>query len=164
MRLLITNILFLFTTCLWSQTELGKGLVSINFSDTTVLHFYSSPKERQPTKTIEFFNDKTINRWNIRELNKQKQWLKPECLRLDYSSFIFRCKSETIDWYEVIVNNENAQSFWLKKSELTKYLSWETFLIGMFGVSRLPDKNQIIRDLPDEKANEIDYLGKIVFR
>lgn len=152
------------TTCLWGQTELGIGLVSIHFSDSTILHFYSSPTEKQATKTIEFFNDKTINSWNIRELDKQKQWLKPECLRLDYSCFIFRCKSETSDWYELIVNNENAQSFWLKKSELTKYSSWETFLIGMFGVSRLPENNQIIRDLPDEEANEIDYSGQDCFQ
>jgi hypothetical protein len=164
MRLLITNILFLLTTNLWGQVELGVGLVSINFSDTTVLHFYSSPIDKQPTKTIEFFNDKTINSWNIRNLDKQKQWLKPECLWLDYSSFIFRCKSQTDDWYELIVNNENGQTLWLKKSALTKFSGWEEFLKGMFGVSRLPDKKQVIRTSPDDKSEEINYTGKDCFQ
>jgi hypothetical protein len=164
MRLLITNILFLLTTNIWGQVELGVGLVSINFSDTTVLHFYSSPTDKQPLKTIEFFNDKSINNWNIRNLDKQKQWLKPECHWLDYSSFIFRCKSETNNWYELIVNNESGQTLWLKKSALINFYNWETFLKGMFGVSRFPDQKQIIRTLPNDKSEEINYTGKACFQ
>ena len=164
MRLLFTNILFLLTTSLWGQIELGAGLVAIDFNDTTVLHFYTSRKDKQPAKTIEFFNDKTIDSWNIRNLDKQKPWLNPECLWLDYSSFIFRCKSQTKDWYELIVNNKNGQTLWLKKSAVTKYSSWKTFLSGMFGVSRLSDKKQVIRISPDDQSEGINYIGNDCFQ
>jgi hypothetical protein len=164
MRLLFTAILSLLTTILWGQTELGVGLVAINFNDTTVLHFYAKKTDKQPVKTIEFFDDKTIDSWNIRNLDKQSQWLSPESLWLDYYSFIFRCKSRTNDWYEVIINNDNGKTLWLKKSALTKFSNWEAFLKNMFGVSRLPDKKQAIRASPNEKSKEINYSGSDCFQ
>jgi hypothetical protein len=164
MKLLFTNIIFLLTTNLWGQTELGVGLVSINLSDTTVLQFYSAFEDKQPSKTIEIFNDKTINSWNILNLDKQKQWLNPECLWLDYSSLIFRCKSQTNNWYELIVNNDNGQTLWLKKNTLSKFSTWDEFLIGMLGVARLADKKQIIRTLPNDNAKEINYTGRDCFK
>jgi hypothetical protein len=164
MRLLSTNILFLLATGLWGQTDLGVGLVSANFNDTTVLHLYASQADKQPAKTIEFFHDKTTNSLNIRDLDKHKQWLKPECLWLDYSSLIFRCKSQTNDWYKLIVNNENGQTLWLRKSEYIKFSNWSEFLSGMFGVSRLPDKKQLIRVAPNGDSKEINYSGPDCFK
>ena len=156
--------MFFLTINLWGQTDLGIGLVSIDFGDKTVLHFYASQADTLPKKTIEFFDDKSINSWNIRDLDKQKRWLKPESLWLDYSSFVFRCKSLTNNWFEVIVNNENGESLWLKKNEFTKYSSWETYLQEMFGVARLPRQIQKIRKQPSDTSEEIKYSGQDCFQ
>ena len=164
MRLQLTTILFVLTINLWGQADLGCGLVSINFDDNTVLHFYASQEGTLPAKTIEFFNDKSINVWNIRDLDKQKEWLKPEVLWLDYSSFVFICKTLTNDWFEVIVDKENGKSLWLKKSELTKFSNWETYLQGMFGIARLSDHSQKIKKQPSDSSEEIKYSGQDCFQ
>ena len=146
------------------QTDLGLGLVSINFDDITVLHFFSSPNDKEPKRSIQFFNDPKINSWNIRNLDKQKEWLKPEILWLDYSSFVFRCLEIKDDWLKVMVNNENGETLWLKKSELTIIQDWENYLKEMFGVERLPDQQQKLRSLPNDTSKEIIYQGKDCFQ
>ncbi len=146
-----------------SQTELGIGTVSINFDEKTTLHFYTSPNDKEPKRTVQFFNDTTINSWNIRDLDKQK-WLAPEVLWLDYSSFVFRCLTVKDNWLKVIVNNLTAETLWLKRSDLTTFENWETYLKGMFGVTRLPDEEQKIRSLPTDNSEEIKYQGQDCFQ
>ncbi|MDO1447952.1 hypothetical protein Q0590_16895 [Rhodocytophaga aerolata] len=163
MKILLVNLLLLLTTNLWSQTELGLGLVSINLNDKTVLHFYKNITDKAPSKTIEFFNDKTINSWNIKELDKQKNWLKPEVLWLDYSSFIFRCVVNKEGWFQVITNQENGERYWLKNSKMTTFNTWENYLKGMFGVKRLPTNHQKIRSSPTDNSAEIKYQGEDCF-
>lgn len=163
MRLLIINILILFSTQVWSQTDLGIGLVSIDFDDKTVLEFYSDTLESEPVKVVEFFDDRTINSWNIKDLGKQKEWLKPEVLWLDYSAFTFRCLTRTDNWFEIIVNNENGKDYWLKQTEETKLKNWEEYLTDMFGVARLSSSPQKIRTEPDEDSQEIEYQGMDCF-
>jgi len=164
MRLLLTNILFLLTINLYGQSDLGIGLVSIKFDDKTVLNFYESQIDTTPTKTIEFFDDKSIKSWNIRNLDEQEKWLKPEVLWLDYSSFVFICRTQANNWFEVIVNNETGKSFWLKKSDTTKFSSWETYLVGTFNVSRLANHSQKIRKQPNNNSEEIKYFGQDCFQ
>ncbi len=147
-----------------AQTDLGLGLVSINFDDKTVLHFFSSPNDKEPKRTIQFFNDQTINSWNICNLDKQKEWLKPEVLWLDYSSFVFRCLKVKDNWLKIMVNNENGETLWLKKSELTIVQDWENYLKEMFGVERLADQQQKIRSLPIDNSEEIIYQGNDCFQ
>jgi thioredoxin-related protein len=146
------------------QADLGLGLVSINFDDKTTLHFYSTPKDKKPLKTIQFFNDLTINSWNIRDLDKHKEWLNPEILWLDYSQFVFRCLTVQNNWFKVIVNNENGETLWLKKNELTTFKNWENYLTEMFGVARLPNHQQKIRVSPIENSDEIIYKGQDCFQ
>lgn len=147
-----------------SQTDLGLGLVSINFDDKTVLHFFSSPNHKVPKRSIQFFNDQKINSWNILNLDKQKEWLRPEVLWLDYTSLVFRCLEIKDDWLKVMVNNENGETLWLKKSELTIIQDWENYLKEMFGVERLPEQQQKIRSLPSDTSEEIIYQGKDCFQ
>lgn len=146
-----------------AQTELGLGLVSINFDEKTTLHFYTSPNDKEPKRTIQFFNDQTVNYWNIRDFDKQK-WLMPEVLWLDYSSLIFRCLTVKGNWLKVIVNNQTEEILWLKKSDFTTFQDWETYLKGMFGVARLPNEQQIIRSLPSANSEEIKYQGQDCFQ
>ena len=164
MKTLLTYILLFLTTNLLGQTDLGVGLVSINFDDKTTLHFYATPNDKEPKKTIQFFNDQTINSWNIRDLDKQKEWLNPEILWLDYSQFVFRCLKVQDSWLKVMVNNETEETFWLKKSSLTTFSDWENYLKEMFGVARLPDQQQKIRRLPTDNSEEIIYYGQDCFQ
>jgi len=164
MKTLLTYILLFLTPNLLAQTDLGLGLVSINFDDKTTLHFYSTPNDKEPKRIIQFFNDQTINSWNIRDLDKQKEWLKPEILWLDYSQFVFRCIKVQDNWLKVIVNNENGETLWLKKDDLTTFRNWEDYLKEMFGVARLPDQKQKIRSLPTDNSEEIIYQGQDCFQ
>jgi hypothetical protein len=146
----------------FAQTEIGSGLIEIHFDDKTVLEFYEKPFSSKPTKKIEFFNDEKINSWNIRNLEKQKKWLNPESLWLDYHSFIFRCVARQKDWYKVIVNNENNKTLWIRKQKFTEFKTWEQFLKSIFGIERL--KKQKIRRRPSENSGEIKYKGKDCFQ
>jgi hypothetical protein len=163
MRLLLINILLLFSTQIRSQTEFGIGLVSIEFDDKTVLEFYSDTIAKEPEKVVEFFDDRTINSWNIKDLEKQKEWLNPEVLWLDYFAFTFRCLIETDNWFEIIVNDESGKTYWLRKTETTKFKNWEEYLKDMFGIARLSSVPQKIRAEPTENSQEIKYQGMDCF-
>lgn len=163
MRLLIINILILFSTQVWSQTDLGIGLVSIDFDDKTVLEFYTDTLATEPKKVIEFFDDRTINSWNIKDLEEQRKWLKPEVLWLDYFAFTFRCLTKTDKWLEIISNNETKTTYWLKRTDSTKFNTWEDYLKEMFGVERLSNYPQKIMTEPTENSEEIEYQGTDCF-
>ncbi|MFN6945840.1 MAG: hypothetical protein ACK4ND_12905, partial [Cytophagaceae bacterium] len=108
MRQLQTIIfLLIFNTHSWGQV--GIGVVAINFNDKTILDFYMSKSSSKPVKTIEFFSDESISSWNIRNIDSHKDWLNPESLSLDYSSFVFRLNQQSEGWYEVIVNNKTGE-------------------------------------------------------
>lgn len=164
MKTLLTYLLLLLKTNLFAQTDLGLGLVSINFDDKTTLYFYLTPNDKEPKRTIQFFSDQTINSWNIRDLDKHKEWLKPEVFWLDYSYFVFRCLTIKDNWLKVIVNNETEETLWLKKSDLTSFQDWESYLKEMFGVARRLDQQQKIRSLPIEDSEEISYQGPDCFQ
>ncbi|MCK4979431.1 MAG: hypothetical protein KAS62_03495, partial [Candidatus Delongbacteria bacterium] len=74
MRLFIIYILLLMTINVWSQTELGIGLVSISYDENTILDLYINKADKEPEKKIIFFLDSTIKSWNIRDLEKQREW------------------------------------------------------------------------------------------
>ncbi|MEO8073501.1 MAG: hypothetical protein ABI686_09655 [Acidobacteriota bacterium] len=115
-------------------------------------------------KVVEFFNDQSINSLNIKNLGSQKKWLKPEALWLDYSTFSFRCKSKTENWFQVIVNNESGQTLWIKREKFTKFSSWAVYLKSKFVVERLPNHKQAIRMLPLNSSPQIKYVGEDCFQ
>lgn len=147
-----------------AQTSLGIGIISINFDDKPIIYFYQNPNDKKVNKIVEFFNDQSINSLNIKNLGTQKKWLKPETLWLDYSSFNFRCKSKTKNWYQVIVNNESGQTLWIKREKFTKFLTWAVYLKSKFVVERLPNHKQAIRKLPSKDSAKIKYVGEDCFQ
>jgi hypothetical protein len=147
----------------YGQVTLGIGIVKIEFDTKTIIDFYKLPTDKSHYKRIEFFDDKEIKTWNIKNLEVERTWLKPELLWVDYSQFNFRCKSITNDWLELIVNNENGMTLWIKQTKATKYLTWEEYLKGMFGVERREDYKQKIRMLPNDTSDEIKYEGRDCF-
>ena len=164
MKILATILLLTILTKSYGQVTLGTGIIKIEFDDKTVVDFYEKPADNSQFKRIEFFNDKAINSWNIKDLENQRTWLKPEVLWLDYSEFNFRCKSRTGDWFEVIVNNENGIALWIKQSNATKFMTWEEYLKDMFAVDRLETYNQKIRKQPTDTADEIKYEARDCFQ
>ena len=159
------NLIFLLTyTLTVGQVDLGTGVVSIHFDDKTVVNFFDSPIDLIPKKTLQFFEDKSIKSWNIRDIEEHKTWLKPEVLWLDYSSFVFRCVNIKDDWFEVIVNNEDGSKYWINRNNITEYKTWETYLKEMFSIARLSNKTQNIRRLPNDNSEIDEYKGRDCFQ
>jgi|WetSurMetagenome_2_1015567.scaffolds.fasta_scaffold45558_3 hypothetical protein len=161
---MISLISLLTNTLIAGQVAIGTGVVSIHFDDKTVVSFFDSPNDLNPKKTIQFFDDKSIKCWNIKDIEKHKTWLKPEVLWLDYNSFVFRCVDRKDDWFEVIVNNEDGSKYWIRRNNTTEFKTWETYLKKMFGISRLPDKTQNIRRLPTDNSEIVEYSGEDCFQ
>lgn len=163
MRILAINLLLIISTHARSQADLGVGLVSVDFNDSTVLEFYSDTLNNEPIHIIEFFDDRSTNSWNIKDLPKQKKWLKPELLWLDYSTLNFRCRSISYNWLELIVNNDTGRTYWLRKTKAVEFKNWEEYLKGMFGVERLSKHPQKIKESSSDFSQEIEYSGKDCF-
>jgi hypothetical protein len=164
MKIETTISLLTIVTLSYGQVTLGTGIVKIEFDDKTIVDFYKNPTDNVYFKRIEFFNDKEIISWNIKNLKTEQTWLKPEVLWLDYSQFNFRCKSINGEWLELIVNNDNGLTYWIKRNKATKFLTWEEYLSGMFGVDRLADNKQKIRKQPSDTAEEMKYEGRDCFK
>jgi hypothetical protein len=148
---------------LYAQTDLGIGVVSVNFDEKTVIHFYEKPNSDAPTQTIRFFNDESIRSWNIEDLDAVRKWLAPESLWLDYNSFVFRCRARQAGWLQVIVNNNTGKSYWVKASPVLQFQTWETFLKGMFSVARSKEFPQKILVSPAAGSREVRYRRRDCF-
>jgi hypothetical protein len=148
----------------YGQVTLGVGIVKIEFDGTTVIDFYDKPTDKTQSKRIEFFNDPAINSFNIKNLDKERTWLNPEKLWLDYFQFAFRCKTKTSEWLEVVVNEGTGQTLWIKQTKEIKFLTWENYLKDMFGVTRLENEKQKIRTSRSDNGQEIKYEGTDCFR
>lgn len=132
----------------------GIGIVTVDFDSTTVIDFYASPANSKPERTIEFFNDKSLNSWNIKELAKHTQWLSTY-MNLDYSIFNFQYKRERDDWIEVVVNLETGKTLWIRKSPEIATLTWGEYITNMFGIGLLESFPQDIRQSPDNDADSV---------
>ena len=129
-------IVFVLVSCnIFGQAELGIGLISIDFNDSTSLFFYSHHEDVQAVQTLQFYYDSTINGVYAHNIDKQT-WLRPEALNLDYDIFLLRCKSEDKSEFEVIVNNETGKTYWVKKVGNVRFLTWEEYLKNTFSVRR----------------------------
>lgn len=163
MKLKLTLLFSILSISIFAQTNLGIGLVTIKFDDKTVLPFYTSINDKEPVKTIRFFNDKSINSWNIKDLKNQQKWLKPEILWLDYNYFVFRCEEKENNWFKIIVDNESGKSLWIKKSKSTLFRNWEKFLQDMFSVQRKSKTDKIYK-LPNKNSGAIRYSAEDCFQ
>lgn len=143
--LLVIFFLVTIVDC-YGQDEIGIGIVSISFDDKTVIKFFESSDLENEIQKIEFFNDESINSWNIKNLKTKMKWLQPESLWLDYGQFIFRCKTQTKHCYEVYVSD--SKTMWIRKELFTDFLTWEEYLKGMFRVERIDSDNQNIYSRP----------------
>ncbi len=156
-------VLVIIASKVQAQTTLGIGIVSIAFDAQTRLAFYVDSLDKKPVRVLRFYNNPEIDAVSIVDLEKQRKWLKPEMMWLDYHVLNFRVLADSGRWFKVIVNNENGLAFWIKKTAKTRFKSWETYLKGMFSIARIPDYPQKIRTKPDEQSPEIAYTGTDCF-
>jgi len=154
---------FSSVTPILAQNDLGVGLVSVNFNVETILHFYERPGAANTARTVRFFNDESISSLSIRDLESVQKWLKPESLWLDYYSFVFRCRSKRAGWFEVIVNNDSGQTYWVRESKFLEFQTWNQFLKGMFSIARSSSYPQKILRRPESRSLEIKYRGRDCF-
>jgi hypothetical protein len=158
MRIFLTIIFNFIILATFAQSKLGIGLVSIDFDDKTKIEFYESSDMKKVLKTIEFFNDESINSWNIKDLKSHQNWLQPESLWLDYYQFTFRAKTIHTDCYEVYVSDN--RTMWIKKTDFTNCLTWEEYLQNMFSVERIEKNTQNIYSRPFTKSEIIKLDSK----
>nr|AIA17363.1 hypothetical protein [uncultured bacterium] len=155
--------LLVFPSVARANAELGIGVVKVEFDDKTVIHFYESPKSNSPTRTIRFFNDTSINSWNIVNLDGVQEWFRPESLWLDYHSFVMRVRSKRPGWIQVIVDNTTGKSFWVKSGRIMKFVTWDGFLKNMFSIERAKKFPQAIRAQPQVSSPAVKFRGKDCF-
>lgn len=153
MRNILIIILFFFVLPTFGQ--LGKGIVNVAFDENTRIDFYSDTLTSIPEKQIQFFLDESIKGYNIRDLKKQKEWLKPQAMWFDYDFFFFRCIHQTENFYKVVVNNQTGMTYWIKKADFLSFQDWEQLLIGVLTISR--NNDQSIKAKPDSDSQTIDF-------
>jgi hypothetical protein len=161
MRLIFAVVFSFISLATYSQSEIGIGIVSINFNEETVIDFYDTQELQKKIQTLEFFNDNKINRISLKNLELHREWLQPETFWLDYYQFNFRVKSNNENCYEVYVSDN--RTMWIENKEFTQFLTWEEYLISMFMVSRTNPNEQKILENPELKAKEIPYSGDDCF-
>jgi len=158
--LILTLCLSLFAA---AKTELGIGVIVIDFSENTVVEFYDSPElNLKPVKSIMFYDDHVNQVWKIKNMETHKSWLKPEAYNPLYDLLAFRCISKKDGWIEVMVNNNTGQTFWIKSSDITLFSDWLTFLQKGKCISRGKTEVQIL-EKPEENAKQIEFNGKDCF-
>jgi hypothetical protein len=160
----LAAILILFSVSTNAQPIIGEGLVKIQFDDKPVIDFYKKPSDDVFTRRIEFYRDSLSKGIRIKDFEEVSHWLRPEVLWLDDFQFNFRVKTIKDGWYEVVVNNENGHTFWIRNDRSTKFRSWEDYLRDMPTISRDPYNKQRIKNRPDEKAEELNYEGQDCFQ
>ena len=154
---------FVFTAT-HAQAPIGIGLVRITLDDKPVIDFYKSPTDDTFSKRITFTNDSITKGRTFKDREEVSRWLRPEVIWLDHYELIFRCKSSNEDWYEVIANNENGHTLWIRKDKTTSFSTWEEFLKSMYTVVRIHYRKQKIRAHPSDKSSELKYEGGDCFR
>lgn len=151
----LLNLFFTLTSLMiFGQSEVGIGIVSINFDDKTIIEFYETSDLTKRLKIVEFFNDESIKSWNIKNLESHKGWLKPESMWLDYGQFKFRCKTKIENCFEVYVSD--TKTMWIQKQDFTKFKNWEEYLRNMFRVERSNKNEQNIYSNPFTKSEIIE--------
>ena len=151
----ILNLFFVLTFLTsFGQSEIGIGVVSIHFDDTTKIEFYETSELNKSSRTIEFFNDESIKGWNIKNLESHKEWLKPESMWLDYGQFRFRCKTKKEGSFEVYITE--SQTMWILDQDITQFMNWEEYLQTMFSVERTDKTTQKIYSKPFIKSEIIE--------
>jgi hypothetical protein len=142
-----------------TANKFGTGIAEFSFDSNTVIRLYKDTMDHTPLKELVFFNDSSINSYNIKNLKDyESSWLQPEGVQLDYSRLYFRVDTITKNWFRVLVNNETGFCLWANRKEnKIDYETWNTFIKNVFAVDRIDPIKNPIREKPDAKAKIVNY-------
>lgn len=113
----------------YSKKHFDIGLVKILF-----------PNRDYYENHLQLFKDSTMRKpfdWNIKDTI-----IKPIFFFQDAEILCFSCITKGSNYYEVIIS-DSGESMYLPINNLTKFITWDKFLIGSFGVRR---KNETLKD------------------
>ena len=133
--------------------EIGIGIVSPNLIPKTTLYFYNKPdfrtvqQENIPIDSLTFFESEFYI-----DIKTAPPWFVPEYAKLDYNILALRAVTLTKNWIEVIVNNQNQQTAWVKREDV-QFNFWEDFLLNVFSVEVLDLKKNPVRIKPLNNAS-----------
>lgn len=131
----------------------GTGIISVDIEKLPTIYFYENKNDNHFDKTIEVFDDKTINSYNIKNLDSiNTTWFKPLHVHLDYFIFDFQCSDYGEDWIQVVVNEETNLKYWIRNTTVFKFTSWEDFISNVIGIRPLDEKNNPILTKPNVDA------------
>ena len=160
-------LVFLFAFMLWNfvtaKTEVGIGIVLIDFNESTVVDFYKTPgTDIKPEKSITFYDDHVHQVWKIKNYDAQKAWLKPEAYNPLNDLLSFRCIENKDGWMKIIVNNITGSTYWVKESKVNIFSDWLSYLQKEHCIIKRKTNTPILEN-PEENAKVIEYNGKDCF-
>ncbi len=139
----------------YGQKILGEGMINIGFNANTIVNFYDSPDSSATVKVIEFFDDETINSWNIKDLENHRKWTNA-IISIDYSIFEFQYTQIVDDYIEIVVNTNTEKKYWIKKTDNIEVMNWLQYLSGMFKIGIKKEFPQKFLLEPNDDAEEFD--------
>lgn len=145
------------------QSSLGIGFASVEFEANTTLNFYSSSDSQQPSKQVKFINNEEINSITFQDNDEVQNWLNPETLWLDYYQFILRVVNKREGWLEVVVNETNKNTLWIKDDKNITYRTWGAYLKDLFNIERKDTIEQKLFSAPNSNK-QIEYSGMDCFK
>jgi len=168
-RILLISIIFLGLDGLisYSQDNIGIGIIRFDFNKTTIVDFYDKV-EGKVNKRLSFYEqDKNIDVFDKQHYG-QIDWIEPEFGKAFdgdgiVNLFVLRCKQQIGQWFEVIANKDNGQTYWIRQCNYTKFKTWEDYLKGMLIIRMLNTNNGIFYE-PKQNATRLKLGGENCFR
>jgi len=139
-----------------SESKMGIGFFSPNFSEYPTLYFYGNVTleksiiDHLPMDSIVFARDKYIDITTT----YAPPWLFPEHLKLDYGIIMFKVLGLGQDFVKVEVNHQTKQTMYLDKYKGT-FTTWPEFILSVNSLEFNEDGAKKVFVKP------LDYAGEV---
>ncbi|HRQ55652.1 MAG TPA: hypothetical protein PL018_15450 [Ignavibacteriaceae bacterium] len=148
--------LFLSSSKIYGETEMGLGMVKPDFYNRKVIYFYGFPNlekpvsDHKPTDSLVFMQTEH----NQIDISYAPPWFYPEHQKLDYDILYFKLLTMNRDWVQVELNKKTGQSAWMSRNDVSVLL-WQEFLLNVFSIENLDPKSNLLRIKPLLHASEV---------
>ncbi len=121
------------------ENHFGMGVMHLNFELLQEIKLYTDKNDKvAPAKTITFtVSGKGKSKTAKLETANTDNWLKPELLKPEKLLFSLRVLTRETGWYQVVVNNSNYTTYWVRKIEGLDFYSWSEELLRAASIVRL---------------------------
>lgn len=148
--------LFLSSSKIYGEMEMGLGMVKPDFYNRKVIYFYGFPNlekpvsDHKPTDSLVFMQTEH----NQIDISYAPPWFYPEHQKLDYDILYFKLLTMNRDWVQVELNKKTGQSAWMSRNDVSVLL-WQEFLLNVFSIENLDPKSNLLRIKPLLHASEV---------